>query len=221
MISADKIFATVKEQGIIPLFYHEDVDVCKRVIDALYKAGVRIVEYTNRGDKALENFKTLIELRSQHWPELLLSVGTIKNQQQAAAFIEAKADFIICPGVVPVVAKECAKSNIVWVPGCMTPTEIILAEEHGAKLVKLFPGNLLGSAFVSAVKELFPGIMFMPTGGVEVDEENMRTWFKAGVVAVGLGSKVISKEVLANKEYSKIEMLAAKALSIVKQIKSN
>ena len=219
MINADKIFEVVKEQGIVPLFYHDDIAVCIGVIDALYKAGVRIVEFTNRGEKALENFKALVATKAKRWPGLLLSVGTIKNPAQAKAFIDAQTDFIICPGVITEVAVLAAKANVMWVPGCMTPTEIMVAEQYGAKLVKLFPGNMLGPAFVSAVKELFPALMFMPTGGVEVEEENMRAWFKAGVVAVGLGSKVISKDVLAAKDYATIETLAAKALRIAGSLK--
>ena len=219
MINLEKILNTVKEQGVVPLFYHDDIAVCTGVIDALYKAGIRIVEFTNRGEKAPQNFSKLVQLREERWPGLLLSVGTIKNVQQAKMFIDAHTDFIICPGVVPAVAETAAAANVVWVPGCMTPTEIMMAEQYGAKLVKLFPGNLLGPSFVSAVKELFPALMFMPTGGVEVDEQNMGAWFKAGVVAVGLGSKVISKDVLANKDYDTVSTLAAKALAIVQKLR--
>ncbi|MBG9377172.1 bifunctional 4-hydroxy-2-oxoglutarate aldolase/2-dehydro-3-deoxy-phosphogluconate aldolase [Panacibacter sp. DH6] len=219
MINLEKILNTVKEQGVVPLFYHDDIAVCTGVIDALYKVGIRIVEFTNRGEKAPENFSKLVQLREERWPGLLLSVGTIKNAQQAKMFIDAHTDFIICPGVIPAVAETAAAANVVWVPGCMTPTEIMMAEQYGGKLVKLFPGNLLGPSFVSAVKELFPALMFMPTGGVEVDEQNMGAWFKAGVVAVGLGSKVISKDVLANKDYDTVSTLAAKALAIVQKLR--
>ena len=219
MTNKENIISIVKEQGIIPLFYHDDADVSIEVVNALYHAGVRVVEYTNRGSRALNNFKVLLATRAKQWPGLLLSVGTIKTVEAAKQFIDVGADFIICPGVIPEVAKVVHDAGLLWVPGCMTPTEIIIAEQHGAKLVKLFPGNLLGPSFVSAVKELFPDLLFMPTGGVEVSEENMGAWFKAGVCAVGLGSKVISKEVLKNRDYATIASLAKQALDIVQSIK--
>lgn len=219
MSNTENIIRIIKEQGIIPLFYHEEAAVSIEVVNALYNAGVRIVEYTNRGAKALENFKALLVQRDKQWPGLLLSVGTIKTVESAQQFIEVGADFIICPGVIPAVAKATQDAGLLWVPGCMTPTEIIIAELHGARLVKLFPGNLLGPSFVSAVKELFPGLLFMPTGGVDVSEENMGAWFKAGVCAVGLGSKVISKEILEKRDYAMITSLAEKALQIVQVIK--
>lgn len=219
MTNIENIISIVKEQGIIPLFYHDDTEVSIEVVNALYHAGVRVVEYTNRGSRALNNFKVLLATRAEQWPGLLLSVGTIKTAEAAKQFIDVGADFIICPGVIPEVAKVVHDAGLLWVPGCMTPTEIIIAEQHGAKLVKLFPGNLLGPSFVSAVKELFPDLLFMPTGGVEVSEENMGAWFKAGVCAVGLGSKVISKEVLKNRDYATIASLAKQALDIVQSIK--
>jgi 2-dehydro-3-deoxyphosphogluconate aldolase/(4S)-4-hydroxy-2-oxoglutarate aldolase len=218
--TSNDIISVVKEQGVIPLFYHDDANESIAIVDALYNAGIRIVEYTNRGNKAIENFKALLLNRKTKWPELLLSVGTIKTTEAAQRFIDAGADFIICPGVIPEVAKLAHNAGLVWVPGCMTTTEIIIAEQHGAKLVKLFPGSLLGPSYVSAVKEIFPELMFMPTGGVDVNEDNLSKWFKAGVVAVGLGSKVISKELVIQKDYATIEALAKKALGIVQAIRA-
>jgi 2-dehydro-3-deoxyphosphogluconate aldolase / (4S)-4-hydroxy-2-oxoglutarate aldolase len=215
------IISIVKQQGIIPLFYHEDTNESIAIVDALYNAGIRIVEYTNRGSKAVENFKALLSVRKTKWPELFLSVGTIKTADAAKQFIDAGADFIICPGVVPEVAKLAHNAGLVWIPGCMTPTEIMIAEQNGAKLVKLFPGSLLGPSYMSAVKEIFPDLLFMPTGGVDVSEDNLSKWFNAGVVAVGLGSKVISKELVSKKDYAAIEALAKKALAIVQTIKNS
>lgn len=218
--TSNQIISIVKEQGVIPLFYHDDKDESISIVDALYNAGIRIVEYTNRGRKALENFKALLSIKKTKWPELFLSAGTIKTTDAAKQFIKAGADFIICPGTIPEVAKLAHDAGRVWVPGCMTTTEIIIAEQHGAKLVKLFPGSLLGPSYVTAVKEIFPELLFMPTGGVDVSEENLSKWFKAGVVAVGLGSKVISKELVSKKDYATIEALAKKALAIVQAIKT-
>lgn len=219
MKKAEQIITIIKEQGIVPLFYHDDVDVSIAVVNALYNAGIKVVEYTNRGTRSIDNFKALIETRNKQWTDLILSVGTIKNIEAANQFISAGTDFIICPGTIPVVAKATQDAGLLWVPGCMTPTEIIIAEQHNAKLVKLFPGNLLGPSYVSAIKELFPGLLFMPTGGVDTTEENLRAWFKAGVCAVGMGSKLISKELLVNKDYSAIEISAKNVLKLIKQIK--
>jgi 2-dehydro-3-deoxyphosphogluconate aldolase / (4S)-4-hydroxy-2-oxoglutarate aldolase len=218
--TTENIISIIKEQGVIPLFYHDDAEVSIEIIQALYIAGIRVVEYTNRGSKAIDNFKALLNIRDKQWPELILSAGTVKTVDAAQQFIDAGADFIICPGVIPAIVKPVQEAGLLWVPGCMTPTEIIIAEQHGAKLVKLFPGSLLGPSYLTAIKEIFPGLMFMPTGGVDVSEENMRAWFNAGVVAVGLGSKVISKGLMQKKDYAAIGDLAAKALMLAKKIKS-
>jgi 2-dehydro-3-deoxyphosphogluconate aldolase/(4S)-4-hydroxy-2-oxoglutarate aldolase len=148
-----------------------------------------------------------------------LGVGTIKNVESAKDFIDAGADYLISPGLVKSVAKFADQHDMLWIPGCMTPSEIIRAEQWGAKMIKLFPGNLLGPSFLSTVKELFPDLLFMPTGGVEVSKENLEGWFKAGVCAVGMGSKLISKTVLENRDYSTITSLTKQALNIIGEIR--
>lgn len=215
----ESIIEQIRRQGILPLFYHDDKQVCIDVTRALYAAGVRVIEFTNRGKQAKENFKALKTLRDNELKDLLLAIGTIKTADQANTFIKAGADFLISPVFDPDVADEAYLAKTLWIPGCMTPTEIHVAQNAGCKLVKLFPGNVLGPAFVSGIRELFPGMEFMPTGGVEVNRENMGEWFRAGVCAVGLGSKVISKEVLENKDYATITRLAAEAIAIVQSIK--
>lgn len=213
------IIEKIKAQGLIPLFYHEDIEVSMAVVQALYEAGIRIIEYTNRGENALNNFKALLKLRDKQWPDLLLAIGTIKNVKDAKAYIKVKADFIICPGVIKEVGDKVQEANLLWIPGCTTPTEIILAEDCGAKLVKLFPGNLLGPGFVTAIKKIFPDIDLMPTGGVDTTKENIESWFKAGVCAVGMGSKLITKTTLEKKEYTKITSLTKEVLDIIQQVK--
>ena len=153
-------------------------------------------------------------------PDMLLAVGTIRTADQATRFIEAGADFLISPVFDADVADAAYLQKVLWLPGCMTPTEVHVAENAGCKLVKLFPGNVLGPGFVSAIKELFPAMDFMPTGGVEVSRDNITAWYKAGVCAVGLGSKMISKELMENKEYSSITKLAKQAIAIVGEIKN-
>lgn len=214
----ENIISLIKKQGVIPLFYHDDAQESISVVNALYNAGIRIVEYTNRGSKAIDNFKALLQTRDKQWQDLLLGAGTIKTTEAANGFINAGADFIICPCVIPEVAKAVHEKNLLWIPGCITSTEITIAEQHGAKLIKIFPGSLLGASYIKALKEIFPDLLFMPTGGVDISEENFSEWFNAGVSAVGLGSKLISKEVLEKKDYKAIEQAAAKALALVEKI---
>ncbi|NII27306.1 bifunctional 4-hydroxy-2-oxoglutarate aldolase/2-dehydro-3-deoxy-phosphogluconate aldolase [Pseudoflavitalea sp. X16] len=214
------IIKRIAEQGVLPLYFHPDATVSVEVLKALYAAGIRAVEYTNRGEAALDNFKLLKETRDKELPELLLGIGTIKRKKEAKAFIKAGADFIIAPGIIEEVAETVHKEEMVWIPGCMTTTEIIRAEDAGAKLIKLFPGNLLGPAFVSAIKELFPDLLFMPTGGVEVNKENLTGWFKAGVAAVGMGSKLITKEILEKKDYEQLINKTKEAIALVNEVRN-
>ena len=185
----------------------------------MYRAGVKTVEYTNRGEAALANFKEMRKVVDAEMPGFYLGIGTIKNAAQALDFIEAGADYIISPGLIPEVAAVADKYNVLWVPGAMTPSEIIAAENLGAKFVKLFPGNMLGPDFMSTIKELFPSLLFMPTGGVDTTKENIGAWFKAGVCAVGMGSKLISKALLEAKDYTTIEAATKEVLATVKAIK--
>jgi 2-dehydro-3-deoxyphosphogluconate aldolase/(4S)-4-hydroxy-2-oxoglutarate aldolase len=209
----------IPEQGVLPLYFYKDPEVSLQVLKALYNAGIRAVEYTNRGEAAFQNFKKMRELCDNELKEMYLGIGTIKNGQMAQKFIDAGADFIICPGLVEDVAKIADKNNMLWVPGCMTPTEIIRAETLGAKMIKLFPGNILGPKFMSAIKALFPDLLFMPTGGVDLNKENISEWLKSGVCAVGMGSKLISKQLLEEKNYPKIEELTRQAIDILKSLR--
>jgi 2-dehydro-3-deoxyphosphogluconate aldolase/(4S)-4-hydroxy-2-oxoglutarate aldolase len=193
--------------------------VSLEVLRALYRAGIRTVEYTNRGAAALQNFKKMREVCDKELEGMYLGIGTIKNADMAKTFIDAGTDFIICPGLIDEVAHVADKNNMLWVPGCMTPSEIIHAENIGAKMIKLFPGNILGPQFMSAIKALFPDLLFMPTGGVDLDKENIAGWFKAGVCAVGMGSKLVSKSLLEQKNYTKIETLTKQAIEIVASVK--
>lgn len=220
MLGKEEIKKIIIEQGMLPLYYHPSAEVSIAVLNALYKAGVKAIEYTNRGEHAIANFKAMRKLVNEKMPGMQLGIGTIKTMEDAQAFMDAGADFIICPVVNAEIAKLVHSNGFLWIPGCMTPTEIDEAERNGASLVKIFPGNILGPGFVSAIKELFPNLLFMPTGGVEVDKDNLQGWFKAGVVAVGMGSKLITKGVLENQQYEDLEKLTAKALELVKSCKN-
>jgi len=210
----------IPEQGILPLYFNKDKEVTIEVLKALYNAGVKAVEYTNRGEAALANFKAMRKVCDIELKGMYLGIGTIKNGEMAQAFIDEGADYLVCPGLVESVAAVADKNNMLWVPGCMTPSEIIKAEELGAKFVKLFPGNILGPGFLSAIKELFPQLLFMPTGGVELSKENISGWFKAGVACVGMGSKLISKPLMDAKDYKTIENATAEVLNLIKSIRA-
>jgi 2-dehydro-3-deoxyphosphogluconate aldolase / (4S)-4-hydroxy-2-oxoglutarate aldolase len=220
MDKKSELLQLIPQQGILPLYFYKDPDVSIQVLKALFNAGIRTVEYTNRGEAALKNFKEMRRVSDTELKGMYLGVGTIKDSASAQAFIDAGADYLISPGLVEDAITVADKNGILWVPGCMTPTEIIRAEQLGAKMVKLFPGNILGPSFLSAVKELFPNLLFMPTGGVDLDKENIAGWFKAGVCAVGMGSKLISKQLLEQKDYGKIEQLTKEAISIIKSVRS-
>ena len=214
-----EILELIKTQGVLPLFFYKDAEVSIEVLRALYQSGIRTVEYTNRGEAALNNFRKMRAVLDSELKGMYLGVGTIKNAEAAQAFIDAGADYIISPGLVEDAARVADANKMLWVPGCMTPSEIILAEQLGAKLVKLFPGNILGPSFLSAIKELFPNLLFMPTGGVEVEKENLSGWFKAGVCAVGMGSKLITKSALENKDYERIKTDTQKSLALIKEVR--
>ncbi len=219
MDTKNELLKLIPGQGVLPLFFYKDTVVSVEVLKALYRAGIRAVEYTNRGEAALQNFKKMREVCNQELEGLYLGIGTIKNATAAQTYIDAGADYIVCPGLIEEVAEIADKNNMLWIPGCMTPSEIIRAENMGAKMIKLFPGNILGPGFMSAIKELFPGLLFMPTGGVDLDKDNIAGWFKAGVSAVGMGSKLVSKNLLEQKDYAKIEALTRQAIEIVNSVR--
>lgn len=218
MDKKEELLRQIPEQGLLPLYFHPDAGVSVRVLRALYDAGIRAVEYTNRGEAALRNFGALRKACDEELKDMRLGVGTIKNRDAAQAFMDAGADYLVCPGLVDSVAEAADAAGLLWIPGCMTPSEIIRAEHLGARMIKLFPGNLLGPSFVSAIKSLFPDLLFMPTGGVDVSEENLSAWFKAGVCAVGMGSKLITKSYLETGAYGEITEQTARAMHIIQTL---
>jgi len=219
MSKTQQISDAIIKQGMLPLYFNSSEEVSLDVLKAIYRAGVKAVEYTNRGDAALANFKKMVALRNAEMPGLLLGVGTIKNMQHATDYMAAGADFLVSPGFVPDVAAYCVSNDIFYAPGCMTPSEIIAAENAGIKFIKLFPGNMLGPEFLTTIKDIFPKLLFMPTGGVDTTKENIEGWFKAGVCAVGMGSKLISKKLMEAKEYGTVESETKKVLELIGSIK--
>ena len=218
-MKTQQITDAIISQGILPLYFNPSEEISLNVLKAIYRAGIKAVEYTNRGDAALSNFTKMVALRNAEMPGLLLGVGTIKNMQQANDYMAAGADFLVSPGLVPDVAAYCVDNDIFYAPGCMTPTEIIAAENAGVKFIKLFPGNILGTEFLSTIKDIFPKLLFMPTGGVDTTKESIESWYKSGVCAVGMGSKLISKKLMEAKDYSTIESATKEVLEIIALIK--
>ena len=219
MTTKEQATQAITDQGILPLYFNADETVSIEVLRAIYKAGIKAVEYTNRGEAALNNFKKMVALRNSEMPGLLLGIGTIKNLEQAENYTKEGADFLVSPGFVMEVVSYANSKNMLYAPGCMTPTEIIAAENADVKFIKLFPGDMLGSKFLTTIKEIFPKLLFMPTGGVDTTKENIEGWFKAGVVAVGMGSKLISKQLMEAKDYATIESETKKVLELIQSIK--
>ncbi|TKC00489.1 bifunctional 4-hydroxy-2-oxoglutarate aldolase/2-dehydro-3-deoxy-phosphogluconate aldolase [Pedobacter cryophilus] len=219
MDKKSSLLKAITDQGMLPLFFHPDEQKSIDITQTVYDAGVRVIEYTNRGKEALANFRKLKQVALETMPELMLGIGTIKNPKEAQDFIDAGADFIVCPIVTPEVAEVCQKADLLWIPGCMTPTEISIAQKNGAGLIKIFPANILGQEFISSIKELFAGQLFMPTGGVDLSKENIGSWFKAGVCAVGMGSKLISKEIMTDGNYALLAQNTKDVLAVIKSIK--
>ena len=204
--------------GVLPLYYCHSQTVSIDIARVLYSSGIRAIEYTNRGSAALENFTAMKKTLAEALAGLHLGIGTIKSKEEAEAFVKAGADFIVSPIVNPAVAAVAKDAGIPWIPGCMTPTEIFQAQQLGAPVIKIFPANILKPEFLRSIRGLFPGQKFIPTGGVEIEENNIRAWYNAGVAAVGLGSNLITEAIIAQGDYETLAKQTALALQIVRKI---
>jgi 2-dehydro-3-deoxyphosphogluconate aldolase/(4S)-4-hydroxy-2-oxoglutarate aldolase len=212
-----KIFET----GMLPIFYHPNVEVMQNAVKACYDGGVRVFEFTNRGDFAHEIFAQLEKWARVECPEMILGVGTVVDAPTAALYIQCGANFVVGPLLNPDVFKVCNRRQIAYIPGCGSVSEIGYAQELGAEIVKIFPaGNVGGPSFVKNIKAPMPWTRIMITGGVETTEENLSQWFKAGVDCTGIGSSLFPKEAVANGEWSKISDICKNVLSIINKIRS-
>lgn len=207
------------EQGMVPLFYHADVELGKTVLRACYKGGARLLEFTNRGDYAHEVFGALNKFCEEELPEMIMGVGSVTDAGTAALYMQLGANFVVTPVLREDIAIVCNRRKVLWSPGCGSLTEICRAEELGCEIVKLFPGGTYGPAFVKAIKGPQPWTSIMPTGGVAPTEENLKAWFDAGVTCVGMGSKMISKDILQNKTFDVLEKRVADALGLINQLR--
>ena len=212
----EELYAKLSEVPIMPLFNHSDLALSKAVVKACYDGGIKVFEYTNRGEGAALIFAELVKYIRQELPDMAIGIGTVFNAEEAEYFVGLDTDFIVQPILNPAVGAVCNKHKIAWMPGVMTISEIYNAQQAGADIIKIFPANVLGTAFIKALKAPMPHAKVMVTGGVEPNEENLKGWFSAGVTAVGMGSQLFPKEVLASGNYQQIEEVVKKCVAMVK-----
>ena len=209
----------MKETGMVPLFFNSDIEVSKKVLKACYDGGARLLEFTARGDFAHEVFGELTKYAIAELPGMIMGVGSVTDAGQASLYMSLGANFIVTPVLREDIAVVCNRKKVLWSPGCGSLTEITRAEELGCEVVKLFPGGIYGPNFVKGITGPQPWTSIMPTGGVSPTEENLKGWFDAGVTCVGMGSKLISKDIIANKDYAKLEQDVKNALAIIKSVR--
>lgn len=213
--------AQIMEQtGLVPLFYHADPDIAKEVLKACYEGGARLMEFTHRGDFAHEVFAELQKYARKELPEMILGVGSVTDAGMASLYMAMGAEFMVTPVLREDIAIVCNRRKVLWSPGCGTLTEIARAEELGAEIIKVFPGSTLGPDFIKAVKGPCPWTSLMPTGGVTTERDNLKAWFDAGVTCVGIGSQLITKKHLSDRDYDGIKVRVQQTLSIIQEVTS-
>ncbi|MEZ4971062.1 MAG: bifunctional 4-hydroxy-2-oxoglutarate aldolase/2-dehydro-3-deoxy-phosphogluconate aldolase [Flavobacteriaceae bacterium] len=215
-----EVAALMKETGLVPLFYHPDVDLGKKILKACYDGGARLIEFTARGDFAHDVFAQLNKFVIKELPEMAVGVGSITDAAAASLYMQMGANFIVTPSLRKDIALVCNRRKVLWSPGCGSLTEINKAEEMGCEIIKLFPGANFGPDFVKAIKGPQPWTSVMPTGGVTLEESNLKGWFNAGVTCVGMGSNLISKTILENRDYNGLEKSVRETLALIKRIRS-
>ncbi len=207
------------ETGMVPLFYHPDVEVGKKVLKACYDGGARLMEFTSRGDFAHEVFTELNKYALKELPGMMMGVGSVTDAAAASLYMQLGANFVVTASLREDVAMVCNRRKVPYSPGCGSLTEITRAEELGAEIVKLFPGSVYGPGFVKAIKGPQPWTSIMPTGGVSTDEDNLKGWFGAGVACVGLGSQLISKDIIQNGDFDGLEKNVRETLALIAKIR--
>ena len=221
MAKYDKIqvLTAIGETGIVPVFYNGDIEISKNVLKACYEGGIRAFEFANRGDFAQEVFGELVKYANKELPGMILGIGSVVDPATAAMYIQLGANFVVGPLFNPAIAPICNRRNIPYAPGCGTVTEIGMAQEAGCDLCKVFPGDVLGPAFVKALRAPMPWSKLMVTGGVKPTRENLEAWFKAGVYCVGMGSNLFPKDLISAGNWSGITALCREALDIVEKVR--
>ncbi len=216
-----EVAQTMARTGMVPLFYHADVEVAKNILDACYAGGARLMEFTNRGDFAHEVFAELNKHCLEELPEMILGVGSVTDAGTAALYLQLGANFVVTPVLREDIAIVCNRKKVLWSPGCASLSEICRAEELGCEIVKLFPGSVYGPGFVKAIKGPQPWTSIMPTGGVSPTEENLSAWSNAGVTCVVTSPKLVSKSIIAKGNYKQLEANTRAALAIIQNLKKS
>lgn len=215
-----EVLNTIIDTGLVPVFYHGDVEVARNVVKASVAGGSRVVEFTNRGDFAPEVFKALSQYVSQEAPDVILGVGSVIDEPTAAMYIAYGANFVVGPVLNEAIARLCNRRKVAYMPGCGSASEISYAEELGVEIVKIFPGSAVGGpGFVKAILGPCPWTRIMPTGGVDATEESIKAWFKAGVACVGIGSKLIRKDLVAAGNWAEITATVRQVLDWIKEVR--
>jgi len=214
-----EVVRVMQETGMVPLFYHPDIEIGKKVLKACYDGGARLMEFTARGDFAFEVFSELNKYAIKELPGMMMGVGSITDAAAASMYMQMGASFVVTPSLREDIAIVCNRRKVLWSPGCGSLTEINKAEELGCELIKLFPGSTYGPGFVKAIKGPQPWTSIMPTGGVSTEEANLRAWFDAGVTCVGMGSKLISKDVLEQKDFEGLQKKVTNTLKLIEKIR--
>lgn len=214
-----EVVRVMQETGMVPLFYHPNIEIGKKVLKACYDGGALVMEFTARGDFAYEVFAELNKYAVKELPGMILGVGSITDAGAASMFLQMGANFVVTPSLREDIAIVCNRRKVLWSPGCGSLTEINRAEELGCEIIKLFPGSIYGPGFVKAVKGPQPWTSIMPTGGVSTDKANLKAWFDAGVTCVGMGSKLISKELMAREDFDVLEMNVKETLATIKELR--
>lgn len=214
------VLNTVLADGLVPLFYNSSPDTAQQIAAAIGKGGGHVLEFTNRGDFAIEVFSALVKGAAKTAPDLIIGVGSVEDAPTAALFIAHGANFIVSPAFNEDVARHCNRRKIPYMPGCATVTEISRAEEWGVEIAKMFPGETIGGPdFVKAVLGPRPWSRLMPTGGVSPDDASLRAWFDAGVAAVGMGSKLIRADLVKSGDYEALGSHVANTLALVRTVR--
>ncbi len=214
-----QVLAQMEETPIVPVFYHADAEVAKKVLKACYDGGIRVFEFANRGDFAQEVFGEVVKYAAAELPGMIVGVGTVVDAATAALYIQLGANFVVGPCFNAAIVPVCNRRRIPYMPGCGSVTEVGTAQEAGCDVCKVFPGDVLGPAFVKGLRGPMPWSKLMVTGGVKPERSNLEAWFKAGVSCVGMGSNLFPKDVIAAGEWSKISALCSDALQIVKEVR--
>jgi len=214
-----EVVTKMSETGMVPLFYHSDIEIAKKTLKACYDGGARLLEFTSRGDFAHNIFEELNQYALAELPEMIMGVGSVTDAAAASLYMQLGANFIVTPVLREDIAVVCNRRKVLWSAGCGSLTEIAKAEELGGEIIKLFPGSTYGPGFVKAIKGPQPWTSIMPTGGVSTEEDNLRGWFGAGVTCVGMGSQLISNEILAQENYTGLKEKVAATLSLIKKIR--